>query len=190
MAFAWMSGIGSGVLHAVTGPDHVLSLTPLVIAQPDRSWRVGLSWGIGHGLGTLVVSGVLLVLTSGVELAAVSEAGERMAGAALLVLGALSFRKARAQAHAGRGALVVGVLHGVTGAAALLVTLPLILAKPVLVQAVFLTAFALGSAVAMGVMTSVIARVAEGTGRPAVLVALRTGAAVLSLGLGAFWLCR
>jgi hypothetical protein len=43
---ALLYGASSGALHAVTGPDHLLALGPVVLKRPNRSFAVGLSWGV------------------------------------------------------------------------------------------------------------------------------------------------
>ena len=46
----------SGSFHAVTGPDHLAALLPRTLNRPLRSSpRVGLTWGLGHGLSVTFV---------------------------------------------------------------------------------------------------------------------------------------
>jgi hypothetical protein len=61
-------GASSGALHAVTGPDHVLSLGPIVLGSRRSPWRVGLCWGLGHAVGTLLLSLPFLWLSHAVQL--------------------------------------------------------------------------------------------------------------------------
>src|SRR5690606_34201442 len=56
MATAAFTGLTAGAIHAVAGPDHVLSLAPVSFGRPRGAWRVGLLWGIGHGIGTIVAA--------------------------------------------------------------------------------------------------------------------------------------
>jgi nickel/cobalt exporter len=56
-------GMAGGVLHALTGPDHLLSILPHILGQ--RYWkgfRVGSVWGVGHGLTTCFIGGIAYVL--------------------------------------------------------------------------------------------------------------------------------
>ncbi|CAM9164275.1 unnamed protein product, partial [Ectocarpus fasciculatus] len=51
--------MAGGTLHALTGPDHLLSILPHVLGQ--RFWkgfRVGSLWGMGHGLTTCFLGGL------------------------------------------------------------------------------------------------------------------------------------
>lgn len=191
MTVAILSGATSGALHAVTGPDHLLSLGPAVLRAPRAASRIGLLWGAGHALGTLLLALPLLVLAHLVELSFLASVGDRLAGAALLVTAAWSWRAAKARAFAGaadtRSPVWVGLLHGVTGASALLLLLPSALSGSTLRAVTYLVAFALGSTVAMGALTHALGRVGGLLPPRAVAKAQRAllgGAAAL----GSFWL--
>lgn len=60
-----LTAAGFGALHAVSGPDHLLSLAPLSIGQGRRAWRIGLAWGLGHAAGTALAAAALLAVLSG-----------------------------------------------------------------------------------------------------------------------------
>jgi uncharacterized membrane protein YidH (DUF202 family) len=155
---AALTGLGSGALHAVAGPDHVLSLAPLSIGRLRGAWRVGLSWGLGHGAGTLL----LALAASALPLEAVGPWAARLAGLALAATGvsnwyALSRTAAGEAPRPARGSvLVVGLVHGVTGATALLLLLPALTGLPG-DRALYLGGFTLGSTVAMAGLTAALA---------------------------------
>jgi hypothetical protein len=172
MTSTLLFGASSGALHAVTGPDHVLSLGPLVLDPKRPAWRVGLSWGVGHAIGTLLLALPVLGFAHTLHLPWLAAVGERLAGLALLVTAAWSFYQARAHALSvaaagaassargiGRSALWVGVLHGLTGAASLMLMLPMVASGSRLTSLAFLVAFALGSTLGMALLTSLLARV-------------------------------
>lgn len=191
MTVAILSGATSGALHAVTGPDHLLSLGPAVLRAPRAASRIGLLWGAGHALGTLLLALPLLVLAQLVQLSFLASAGNRVAGAALLVTAAWSWHASRARAEAStvdaRSPLWVGLIHGVTGASALLLVLPSALGGSTLRAVVYLLAFALGSTLAMGALTHALGKVG-GLLKPQVV---STAQRVLLVGaalLGSSWL--
>lgn len=189
MAAAVLLGVGSGALHAITGPDHVLSLGPVALRRARGSWRVGLAWGLGHALGTLVLAVPALVLTGLVHPPSMAAWGDRLAGVALIGTAAWSWWSMRRRAEGeggGRNPVVVGFVHGATGAGSLLLLLPVLLAGSTGRSLAFLVAFALGSTVAMAGLTAAIARVgARLEGRVvARLQRLMVGAA---MALGAVW---
>jgi hypothetical protein len=168
MTQAMIDGLGTGALHAVTGPDHVLSLGPLALRVP-RAGRIGALWGLGRALGTLLLAVPALVVARSLDLTTLSLVGERIAGVALLVSAARSWRAlhrpitpATTMTTNDRGPVVTGVVHGVTGAAALLVTLPVFVNGPVSRAVVALVGFGAGGVVAMALLTTALSLVCRG----------------------------
>jgi hypothetical protein len=162
VATAILLGAGSGALHAVTGPDHVLSLGPAALHARAGSWRVGLAWGLGHAVGTLILAVPVLLAAGLVDLTSLAAWGDRLGGAALLGMAAWSWWSLRGRPGGGPGArspVVVGLIHGATGAGSLILVLPVIVSSASSLSLAFLLAFAVGSTVAMAGLTAVIARV-------------------------------
>lgn len=155
-----LAGLGSGALHALSGPDHLLSLAPLSVGRRQGAWRVGLLWGIGHGLGTLAASAVLLVVLSSVHLQGVERWAERVAALALMGMGLWGLKRrvltGPSEAET-RNVLTVGLVHGLTGAAALLLILPAAVSSSLADKALYLGGFSVGSTVAMAGLTAGIA---------------------------------
>ncbi|HKU43990.1 MAG TPA: hypothetical protein VJR89_37775 [Polyangiales bacterium] len=190
MTAAILYGAGSGALHAVTGPDHVLSLGPVALQHPRASFRIGLGWGVGHAIGTLLLALPLLVLSGFVHLSAFAAWGERAAGFALLAAAGFSFWSAR-NAAAGsadvRRPLVVGIVHGATGAGSLLLLLPVLVAGSLLHTVLFLAAFSIGSTLAMAALTTAIAKLGARCERSTIQRAQR-GMLIAACLLGVYWL--
>lgn len=192
MTVAMLYGAGSGALHAVTGPDHVLCLSPAALQRPKASWRIGLVWGVGHALGTLALAVPLLVLAHAVHVPSLAAWGERLAGAALLATAVLSLRTLRTAradtAHAPlKSPLWVGLVHGLTGAGSLVLVLPMIVTGSVDRALLFLAAFAIGSTLAMAALTSAIAKVGRALD-PRTIERAQLGLAVGAALLGTYWL--
>jgi hypothetical protein len=58
---AW-TGLVTGCLHTMTGPDHLASLAPLTIGRSRvHSALLGALWGAGHGSGQLLLGSVFLL---------------------------------------------------------------------------------------------------------------------------------
>lgn len=191
MTVALLSGATSGALHAVTGPDHLLSLGPAVLRAPRRASRIGLLWGAGHALGTLLLALPLLVLAHLVQLSFLASAGNRLAGATLLLTAAWSWKSARARVSEdtpdGRSPLWVGLVHGLTGASALLLVLPSALGGSSFRAALYLVAFALGSMLAMAALTHALGRLG-GRLRPRFVARAQRSLLVGAALLGSWWL--
>lgn len=198
---AALVGLGSGALHAVSGPDHLLSLAPLSLGMRRGAWRVGLLWGVGHALGTLACAAVVMAIASMLDLERVSDWGDRLAGIALFVMGVVGLRRWRAlrappkdapkasrQLASSWEVFSIGLLHGLSGAAAVLLILPAAFSGSVLWKVLFLGGFALGSTVAMAALTAALAAGSRSLPRPEML--LRHVPAVASFGsicLGGWW---
>ncbi|KAL3790779.1 hypothetical protein ACHAW5_010755 [Stephanodiscus triporus] len=113
-------GIFAGSLHAISGPDHLAALIPRCCGLPwHRALRVGVVWGVGHGVsasligmtGYLIKTGVLGshvldgLLRPGVvggmlgpDFDVLHHAGSLMElaiGASLIVIGMLGMKEAR-----------------------------------------------------------------------------------------------
>lgn len=198
MTLVVLQGAGSGALHAVTGPDHLLSLGPAALAAPTRPGRIGLAWGAGHALGTLAIALPLLVASRlwladhvawATQLAAL---GGPLAGLTLLVGGLLAARRgdtplARAEARLARGPLAVGLVHGLTGAGSLVLVLPALLGRDLAAGLAFLAAFSIGSALAMAALTRTLAKLGARLAAPQIATARRV-IGWTSAGLGLAWL--
>eukprot|EP00581_Thalassiosira_minuscula_P016358 CAMPEP_0183713100 /NCGR_PEP_ID=MMETSP0737-20130205/8066_1 /TAXON_ID=385413 /ORGANISM="Thalassiosira miniscula, Strain CCMP1093" /LENGTH=369 /DNA_ID=CAMNT_0025941849 /DNA_START=214 /DNA_END=1320 /DNA_ORIENTATION=- len=61
------TGILMGIIHVLTGPDHLSALATLCGIQTHKLHRseaffLGIRWGVGHSFGLLIVGGLLIVL--------------------------------------------------------------------------------------------------------------------------------
>lgn len=89
------TGITAAIAHVLSGPDHLAAVTPLAIESKNRSWGIGLAWGIGHTLGILLI-GLLLVLFKGlIPVEAISEYSEQLVGIMLIMIGVWAIFKVR-----------------------------------------------------------------------------------------------
>jgi hypothetical protein len=196
---AALAGLGSGALHAVSGPDHLLSLAPLSVGTGRKAWRVGLLWGLGHGLGTLLCVAAVALVASALDLDVLNMWGERIAGGALFATGVVGLRRWLALRKPGKGAgesghgttggvFSIGLIHGLTGAAAVLMLLPAAVASSPVWQALFLGGFVIGSTVAMAGLTAAMAAGSKAMPKPEVLLRHVPGVASFgSVMLGTWW---
>jgi hypothetical protein len=93
MIVVW-TGLLAGSLHVVSGPDHIAALAPLATHQPRRALRLGVLWGLGHGLAVLALGVVGLLTREWVDIAGFSQWSEFVVGLLLIGMGLWSFRVA------------------------------------------------------------------------------------------------
>ncbi len=98
-----VAGTIASILHVISGPDHLAAITPLVIEEKRKAWRIGLSWGFGHLLGMLLI-GVLFTLFKGfIPIQKISEHSEQLVGIVLIGVGFWAFyrifRKQKTHQH-------------------------------------------------------------------------------------------
>lgn len=100
---AVLSGLAAGIVHVLSGPDHLAAIAPLAVHEPRKSWRAGMRWGLGHSAGVAAVGLVLLGIREILPLERFSAIGERAVGVMLMGVGLWSARLAmrvRIHAHA------------------------------------------------------------------------------------------
>ena len=56
------AGALMGVIHALTGPDHMSALITLSVNNRCAAAFLGIRWGVGHSTGLLIVTGMVLIL--------------------------------------------------------------------------------------------------------------------------------
>ncbi len=126
--FAFFVGLGAGLLHVVSGPDHLAAVAPLAADGDGREWRTGLQWGVGHTAGVVSIALLLLLLKEQLPLDLVSAYSERVVGVALIAVGAWGIWRARfagfpSHTHSG-ASFAMGTIHGLAGSSHLFGALP------------------------------------------------------------------
>ena len=101
MIFAALSGLLAGLLHVVSGPDHLAAVAPVAVRGHRRAWLVGARWGMGHSAGVALVGLVALALREVLPLERFSSVSERLVGVLLIGIGIWTVRRAlRVEVHA------------------------------------------------------------------------------------------
>src|SRR6187431_1224168 len=52
----------AGLVHVLTGPDHLAAVAPLAAADRGRGWFAGWTWGLGHASGVVTVAMLAVLL--------------------------------------------------------------------------------------------------------------------------------
>ena len=198
--FAALAGLLAGLVHALSGPDHLSAVAPLVIGEPRRRWRVGLLWGVGHSLGVWAVGLLALALRGILPVASLSSWSERMVGAVLIGVGLWGLRRAFVthlpHSHSvetegkRRAAVWIGSLHGLAGSSHILGLLPALALPSPGASLAYVVGFGLGAVAAMTAFSSafglVAARVTAGGLRA--YQALLASFSLAAVVIGGYWL--
>jgi nickel/cobalt transporter (NicO) family protein len=192
MHVALVIGTVAGAVHAIAGPDHVVSLVPLSLGDRERrGWRVGGLWGAGHAVGTAAGVVALWLLARSLELELAAVWGDRLAGLALVAMGLFGlhrWRALRAEAltrpDATHPSLLLGLLHGTLGAAGVLLIVPASFSASPFVFAAWLVGFAGGSTLAMAAMTAALSGTARRASRERLVRVLPIAGAAAALVVG------
>ena len=192
--FAAIAGFAAGLIHVLSGPDHLVAVAPFAAAQGRGQWRAGFRWGLGHTIGVLLIGLLLVVFGRVLPIAAIAAYSERLVGAMLITVALWSFIRARTSRphrhlHAG-ASFGVGLLHGVAGSSHLFGLLPALALPTVRDQILYLGGFGAAAVVGMTAFASVVGMLAVSaacrsiTGYRGLLYAC----SVSALLVGGFWL--
>jgi hypothetical protein len=204
------TGFVAGLLHVFVGVDHLAALAPIAVEDPSRATITGAKWGLGHGLGVLIVGGIGLAFRSTIDIEQVSAWAEFAVGFMLIAIGIWAIAKSRRveihqhshdhnkdaheHLHAHQpsdeshrhAALGVGLLHGMAGSGHLFGVLPA-LALPTNEAVFYLVAYLVAAVGGMAGFGFFIGRVSKGGGAERV-TRLMFGSGVVAIAVGAIWL--
>ncbi len=212
-----LSAALAGAVHVLSGPDHMAAVAPLAIAERERSWLAGWTWGLGHASGVVVVA-VLAVLLRDLlpPVDAISQWGERIVGGALIGVGIWALRQglgigtsrhmhggvAHSHVHVRRNpvllqrlghahaAFLMGVLHGVAGTSHFLGVLPA-LALPTRAESLtYVGVFGVASIAAMTGFAWAVGAIAQRSSAHSIAAhrILVLAGAALAIVVGGYWL--
>jgi sulfite exporter TauE/SafE len=199
---AALAGLLAGLVHALSGPDHLSAVAPLVIGEPRRRWRMGLFWGIGHSFGVWAVGLLALALRGILPVEHLSSWSERLVGAVLIGVGLWGLRRAFAarlphvhpgqsrRSQPGRAAVWIGSVHGLAGSSHILGLLPALALPSPAAGFAYVVGFGLGAVAAMTAFSSAFGLVAARlTARgPRAYQALLASFSAAAIVIGGYWL--
>jgi hypothetical protein len=212
-----LSAALAGVVHVLTGPDHMAAVAPLAIANRGRGWIAGWTWGVGHASGVVVIAVLAVVLRDALPpIDVISSWGEKLVGGALIGIGLWSLRRAfdvgvsshahsgvpHAHVHVRKGprliqklghahtAFLMGTLHGVAGTSHFLGVLPALALPTQAASLTYVLTFGIATVAAMTAFATAIGVLA---GRSTVRGTLAHRAlvftgAMVAIGVGGFWM--
>lgn len=211
-----ITGALAGVVHVLSGPDHLAAVTPMAVDARERGWLSGWTWGLGHASGVVFVA-VLAVSLRDVlpPVDAISAWSERIVGVALIAVGlwalrrstrmgaathahgALSHRHLHVQAgpswlrrlgHA-HASFCLGILHGVAGSSHFFGVLPALALPSLGASLIYIAAFGAGTVVAMTAFAAAIGTASVRLPNGVLPQrAMMVAAATLAITVGSVWI--
>jgi len=162
--FAVLAGLATGLVHVLSGPDHLAAVAPLSADTDRPPWRAGLQWGLGHTAGVMVIGLLLISVRQALPIEAISAYSERIVGIALLMVGVWGFARARSRkphVHPAAGAsFAMGTLHGLAGSSHLFGVLPALALPTQFAAFAYLGGFGAGAVLAMTAFSALVGAVA------------------------------
>ena len=95
LLLAIFGGAAAGVVHVLSGPDHLAAVLPFAVSGRHSAVRAGALWGLGHGLGVAVLASMAVLIRSSVDVEALSSGAEVVVGGLLVLMGLWSIRRSR-----------------------------------------------------------------------------------------------
>jgi len=191
MLASTLAGFIAGLIHVLSGPDHLAAVAPLAGGR-GRAWQAGFLWGLGHSGGVLAVGLLALALRGALPLDALSSWSERIVGVTLVGIGLWGFtRVLRGPIHTHvhvRTAAAVGVLHGVAGSSHFLGVLPALALPSAAASFGYLTGFAVGTVAAMSGFAHGLGLVAGSDDAPRHRRLILSASSALAIVVGVFWI--
>ena len=190
---AALAGLAAGVLHVVSGPDHLAAVAPLAADGKGPQWRTGLEWGLGHTAGVVAI-GLMLIAFRQLLPINLPEISERLVGVALLAVAMWAFARARSSrphVHPPTGAsFAIGALHGLAGSSHLFGILPALAFPTQLGAMSYLAGFGAGAVLAMTVFSEIVGRLAVRASRRGINAqrGLLYACSLSAFLIGSFWL--
>lgn len=80
-------GFLAAMVHVISGPDHIAAVGPLAINTKFRPWLIGMSWGIGHLIGMLIIGILFFFFRELIPVEWISTNSERLVGIMLILIG-------------------------------------------------------------------------------------------------------
>ena len=211
-----LTGTITGFVHVVSGADHLISMAPAAINNPQKALKNSFSWGLGHSSGVLLLVLLAIFIKDITPLNKFSSIAEFLVGISLLIVGVFAIKNSfklslHSHSHKHENGIShrhlhfhvkeqknndkhshaltgLGLLHGLAGGSHFLAVLPA-LALPLTSACFYLISYLIGSLISMNLFTCLISFMTFNSSQKFIkrLIAFAGG---LSFSMGLFWIQR
>ena len=214
MQYIVSTGLIAGIIHVIGGADHLIAMAPSSITNPKLALKNGLSWGLGHSSGVIILSILAIFFKDIAHLTKLSYFAEFLVGISLLIIGSIAiknsfkfnihthqhehndgishkhfhYHKSRDIRHNRHSHALtsLGILHGLAGGSHLIAVIPA-LALPMQEAFAYLIAYLIGSTIIMIFFTYLISLSTMKAGQ-SIIKKLFAFAGGISFAMGLFWI--
>lgn len=82
-----LTGMFFGLIHVLTGPDHLSALATLSAGSSWRSFALGIRWGCGHSIGLVIMAVVFISLDGELDFTVLNVVTDVLVGVFMVALG-------------------------------------------------------------------------------------------------------
>ena len=154
-----VSGLIAGLIHTISGPDHLAAIAPLTTKNTNQRYRIGFYWSLGHTLGLLIFFICALSLKDIFDLHTLSSIPEYIIAVILIYMGIRGlnsmFEYTKYTDHNKRinGSLKysfgIGTLHGTAGGNHLFAFIYVLTLSSNLEKGLYILLYVIGASISM-----------------------------------------
>ena len=208
------TGILAGLIHVLSGADHLIAMAPSAINSPKIALKNSFSWGLGHSSGVVLLTVLAIFIKDITPLNNFSNIAELLVGISLLFVGVYAIKNSfqlsiHTHSHKHENGIAhrhyhfhmkeqkknnknshaltgIGLLHGIAGGSHFLAILPA-LALSLTNACAYLISYLIGSLISMNLFTCLISFTTLNISQKFMkrLIAFAGG---LSFSMGLFWI--
>ena len=209
-----LTGILAGLIHVLSGADHLIAMAPSAINSPKIALKNSFSWGLGHSSGVVLLTVLAIFIKDITPLNNFSNIAELLVGISLLFVGVYAIKNSfqlsiHTHSHKHENGIAhrhyhfhikeqknnnkhshaltgIGLLHGIAGGSHFLAILPA-LALSLTNACAYLISYLIGSLISMNLFTCLISLTTLNISQKFMkrLIAFAGG---LSFSMGLFWI--
>ena len=209
-----LTGILAGLIHVLSGADHLIAMAPSAINSPKIALKNSFSWGLGHSSGVVLLTVLAIFIKDITPLNNFSNIAELLVGISLLFVGVYAIKNSfqlsiHTHTHKHENGIAhrhyhfhikeqknnnkhshaltgIGLLHGIAGGSHFLAILPA-LALSLTNACAYLISYLIGSLISMNLFTCLISFTTLNISQKFMkrLIAFAGG---LSFSMGLFWI--